>query len=241
MRDLGKMKVVLPSHPPLQKSDSDIRSSAMDGLVPVEKRPRARSVSAEDGLSYPSTKGLETPPRLMTNSLPRNLRGAGNSPSTWSSPSTPEPFDDAIATELVTVIRAHPLFAKVQGNDDFFRDICSSMSLRHYQPGDVVVREGDMARAMFFVVKGTVTVISGDGEITFAELSAGSFFGEIGILFNIARTATVSSKTKCVLAALTADTFQKRLAQYPEVGLIINGEAQERFKSLARESRSGAR
>ncbi|KAI8813706.1 hypothetical protein BJ742DRAFT_672450 [Cladochytrium replicatum] len=118
---------------------------------------------------------------------------------------------------------------------DFFRDICGSMSLRHYQPGDVVVREGDMARAMFFVVKGTVTVISGDGEITFAELSAGSFFGEIGILFNIARTATVSSKTKCVLAALTADTFQKRLAQYPEVSLIINAEAQERFKSLARE------
>jgi hypothetical protein len=69
----------------------------------------------------------------------------------------------------------HPLFAAA--SEGFTNELCSKMRIRHQQPGDVIIQEGEIGRAMFFVVKGSVTVISADGERFFAELSAGNFFG----------------------------------------------------------------
>lgn len=47
--------------------------------------------------------------------------------------------------------------------------------------------EGSEAKAMYFLVKGAVAVVSRDLESTYAELLPGSFFGEIGILMDIPR------------------------------------------------------
>ena len=63
----------------------------------------------------------------------------------------------------------------VVGSDDFLSDVAKVMHLRHCNAGDVVIKEGDAAKAMFFVVKGTVKVISEDGEINYAELGPGNF------------------------------------------------------------------
>ena len=51
------------------------------------------------------------------------------------------------------------------------------MHLRVCQPGDYIVREGEIGKAMFLVVKGVVTVSSKDGESIFADLGHGNFFG----------------------------------------------------------------
>ncbi|KAJ3300093.1 hypothetical protein HK104_004562 [Borealophlyctis nickersoniae] len=107
------------------------------------------------------------------------------------------------------------------------------MHSRHYNAGDVVIKEGDPAKAMFFVVKGTVKVISADGEINFAELNPGNFFGEIGIMFHINRTATVIAKTKCLVAALTAEALEAKTALYPEIQDLIKAAAQERYRQWA--------
>jgi F-box/leucine-rich repeat protein 7 len=79
-----------------------------------------------------------------------------------------------------------------------------------------------------------VQVCSRDAECIFAELHQGSFFGEIGILFSIPRTATIIADTKCFVACLTAETLQKILPKYPQVEKVIRFEAEERLAILTK-------
>jgi F-box/leucine-rich repeat protein 7 len=93
-------------------------------------------------------------------------------------------------------------------------------------------RQGDPSKALFFLLRGSVHVCSRDNECIFAELHQGSFFGEIGILFSIPRTATIMAATKCFVACLTAETLQSILPKYPQVEKVIRFEAEERLAML---------
>ena len=65
--------------------------------------------------------------------------------------------------------------------------------IRMYQPGDHIIRQKDVAKGMFFIIRGSVTVTSDDGEVLFAELNAPGYckffvnswlVGEIGLVYN---------------------------------------------------------
>jgi F-box/leucine-rich repeat protein 7 len=106
------------------------------------------------------------------------------------------------------------------------------MHLRTYTPRDVIIVEGEPAKAMFFLLRGSVDVCSADFERIYATLPRGSCFGEIGILYSMPRTATVIASTKCIVAALTAEEVKTLLPQYPEVEKMLRFEAEERLALL---------
>jgi CRP-like cAMP-binding protein len=58
-------------------------------------------------------------------------------------------------------------------------------------PGEAVVREGDASDAMYVILEGRFEVKSGDRLI--ASLGPGDYFGEVGVLQDVPRTATVLS------------------------------------------------
>ena len=97
------------------------------------------------------------------------------------------------------------------------------------------MRQGEISKAVFFIVKGTIEVINNDGEITFAELSSGSYVGEIGIMFNMKRTASVVAKTNCTLLVMTGDDLRSVLKKYPEAERSMQKAAHQRITDLARE------
>lgn len=75
---------------------------------------------------------------------------------------------------------------------------------------------------------------SRDGESTYAELKPGAFFGEIGILMSIPRTATIVARTKCLLVVLKKEDLVKELPGFPDVERAIRDEASERLSILNR-------
>jgi F-box/leucine-rich repeat protein 7 len=85
---------------------------------------------------------------------------------------------------------------------------------------------------MYWLVRGAVAVTSRDGESTYAELKPGSFFGEIGVLMSIPRTATIVARTKCLLVVLKKEDLAKELPKFPDVESAIREEAQERLAIL---------
>ena len=81
--------------------------------------------------------------------------------------------------------------------------------------GDVIVRQGAPADKFFIIIDGEVEVIrEDDGQTrTLATLKRGQFFGEIAILRNTPRMATVKALTPTTLFAMERHEFQGLLAQ----------------------------
>lgn len=85
---------------------------------------------------------------------------------------------------------------------------------------------------MYWLVRGAVAVTSRDGEATYAELRPGAFFGEIGILMDVPRTATIIARTKCLLVVLKKEDLRTELPNFPEMEQAMKEEAQERLTIL---------
>ncbi|RKU43736.1 hypothetical protein DL546_005605 [Coniochaeta pulveracea] len=132
--------------------------------------------------------------------------------------------------DLVDRIRSFPLF--LAAPEEFINTIVTRLKpvvcLAHEQ----ILTEGDEARAMYWLVRGVVAVTSRDGEAVYAELKPGAFFGEIGVLMDIPRTATIIARTKCMLVVLKKEDLQAELPKYPDMEKAIRQEAQERLNIL---------
>ncbi|KAK5656958.1 hypothetical protein OQA88_3480 [Cercophora sp. LCS_1] len=146
-------------------------------------------------------------------------------PSPLTASSIPEmPWD------IFNRIQSFPLF--MSAPDDFLIAIGAHLKLVAHSAHDHILTEGDEAKAMYWLVRGAVAVTSRDGEAVYAELKPGAFFGEIGVLMDIPRTATIIARTKCLLIVLKKEDLQAELPKYPQMEKAIREEAQERLAVL---------
>ncbi|ERS94879.1 hypothetical protein HMPREF1624_08777 [Sporothrix schenckii ATCC 58251] len=145
------------------------------------------------------------------------------------SPLTASTFPD-MPLDLVDRIRSFPLF--VSAPDDFLAAIGKHLRPQIHAAHDLILTEGDDAKAMYWLVRGVVAVTSRDGEAVYAELTPGAFFGEIGVLMDVPRTATIVARSKCLLVVLKKEDLQTELPRYPDMEKAIRQEAEERLTIL---------
>ncbi|KAI9845551.1 MAG: hypothetical protein M1837_004648 [Sclerophora amabilis] len=166
-----------------------------------------------------------------------------NSETNPSRPVRPSPLTASqihgMPLELLDRIRSFPLFLSAPA--EFLVAIGSHLRPQLHSPHDYILTEGDDAKAMYWLVRGAVAVTSRDGEATYAELKPGAFFGEIGILMDIPRTATIVARTRCLLVVLKKEDLRKELPKFPEVERAIREEAQERLTILDRKKKESGR
>ncbi|KXL45327.1 hypothetical protein M433DRAFT_4593 [Acidomyces richmondensis BFW] len=137
--------------------------------------------------------------------------------------------------ELLDRLKAFPLFQSAP--ESFLLGIGKSLRLSIYQTNQEIIREGDDAKAMYWLVRGSVRVTSRDGESTHAELKPGAFFGEIGILMDMPRTASIVASMRSLVVRLNKEDLQKTLPEYPDVERAIREEALERLAILERKKK----
>lgn len=92
-----------------------------------------------------------------------------------------------------------------------------------------VVRRGDPADAMFFIMSGDVQV---DIAPTPVRLGRGQYFGEIALIRDTVRTATVSTLAECQLLSLDVADFRRLLENNPGLKATITRTAEERLGVL---------
>jgi voltage-gated potassium channel len=93
------------------------------------------------------------------------------------------------------------------------------------QAGQVVVRKGDQADCMFFIVSGELEVELEDAR----KPLTGDFFGEIALLTGGTRSASVLAVTRAQLLVLNGKHFQTFLDHNPDLAETISRVAQERL------------
>lgn len=154
-------------------------------------------------------------------------------------PARPSPLASshikALPLELVDRLRSFPLFQSTP--ESFLIEVGQHLRPQLHSANDYILTEGDEAKAIYWLVRGAVSVTSRDGESIYAELKPGAFFGEIGVLMDRPRTATIVARTRCMLVVLTKEDFRNILPCFPDVERAIRDEAQERLMILEKKKK----
>lgn len=117
-----------------------------------------------------------------------------------------------------------PFFSSLQASQ--IAEIASVLKVYRAVRGEVLMRAGDLGETMYFLVSGQVEVRREDKA---SMLEAGDFFGEIALLEQCPRTATVKTLTRCQLLILDARDFHKVVATYPHLMDAIRETARIRL------------
>lgn len=101
---------------------------------------------------------------------------------------------------------------------------------RSFQAGDVIFKEGEEGVGFFMVSKGTVAVIRGGTEI--AKITEGGFFGEMALLDNHRRSATVRADTPVECIALMRSDFLAELRNNSDLAVEMLAVLSARVREL---------
>lgn len=128
--------------------------------------------------------------------------------------------------EIIDKLKQIPLFAGICENDDYMNEVSRICTIRKYRKEEKIIKEGDIGSEMFIVYDGAVEIIkrsrAGD-DYTVVKLKAehNIFFGEMGLIDDDKRSATVTASQDSVFIVLDKDDFEKLGNKYPEIGLPI--------------------
>ena len=111
--------------------------------------------------------------------------------------------------ELVSAV---PLFENIDAEKR--QSIANLLQPRLVIPGEVICKEGDAGDSMFFISSGALSVNLKDGAVT---LGSGEFFGEIALLRETPRVATVAANSFCELLVLRKADFEELLVKSPQL------------------------
>ncbi|MCP5209511.1 MAG: cAMP-activated global transcriptional regulator CRP [Hahellaceae bacterium] len=118
---------------------------------------------------------------------------------------------------------------------DFFLSQCHR---RRYPSKSTIIYAGDKSDSLFYIIKGSVTVIIEDDdgrEMIMAYLNAGDFFGEMGLFDNMdSRSAWVKAKSECEVAEISYTKFREVSSDDPRILYFIGEQMASRLRQTTK-------
>jgi len=114
-------------------------------------------------------------------------------------------------TTTAEILRALPYFADL--SDDLIENVCELSEQIDLESGDVIIEEGSESEEMYVVAEGelVVTKLSGGKEVELARINPGEVVGEIALLDEAPRTATVAASAKTLAIKIPVSAFEALL------------------------------
>ncbi len=110
---------------------------------------------------------------------------------------------------------------------EFVTRIAIKLELLIITPGETLMKQHEVGNEMYFIISGMLDVIR-DGNSIFL-LKEGDFFGEMALVDNKPRTATVKARSYCNLYKLERSIFEKIISDFPEIAEQIKAKAKSRI------------
>ena len=123
-------------------------------------------------------------------------------------------------------------------DDEAIQKFLEHCHRKQYSAKTTIIRQGDPSHDLFYIVKGSVSVMLEDEEgreLVLAYLNPGDFFGEIG-LFNehLNRSALVRAKTQCEVATITYEKLKSMSTVFPDLLFAISSQLATRLRKMNR-------
>ena len=131
----------------------------------------------------------------------------------------------------IDLLKKVPLFAGCSKSE--LRELAMTADEIDLRDGHVLTKEGRPGREFFVLVEGTARVTRKDKKI--ADLNAGDWFGEIALLTDAPRTATVTATSRVNVLVITDRGFRRVVETMPSIALKVLACVGER---LARDAKS---
>jgi len=127
--------------------------------------------------------------------------------------------------ETLAIVREIPIFAPLPA--PAIERLMANVVRVTADAGEVIIREGDVGDRFYAIVNGEAVVTRG-GELV-AKRGPGDFFGEIALLRDVPRTATVTATTPVALLALDREPFLEAVTGHPQSRELAEAIVEERL------------
>jgi CRP-like cAMP-binding protein len=133
--------------------------------------------------------------------------------------------------EEVGMLQRIPLFANIEAPK--LKLLAFTSERVAFEAGHVLFREGDMGDAAYIIMEGEADVLvdSPAGPVTVAVLGHNAFVGEIAILCDVPRTATVKARQRLVCLRISKELFLRLINEFPQMAVAVVRELALRLEA----------
>jgi len=120
------------------------------------------------------------------------------------------------------VLRTVPLFATFP--EEQLRMLATLVSRRSATRGSIIMAAGDPTDSLYIILSGRLKVMMSDAdgkEVILSILGPGEFFGEMGLIDDAPRSASVVAIEPCELLVITRRDFKKSMAENTEMAMAV--------------------
>ncbi|HEX2888488.1 cyclic nucleotide-binding domain-containing protein [Vineibacter terrae] len=134
--------------------------------------------------------------------------------------------------EEVELLKTVPIFSKIEPAK--LKLIAFTSDRMTFDVGQELCHQGDIGDAMYVILGGSADVLidSPNGPIKVAELRRNGFFGEMAILCDMPRTATVTAHEKLTALKIPKEMFFRLVAEFPQMAVEIMRELAHRVEDM---------
>ena len=132
-------------------------------------------------------------------------------------------------------LKSIPLFADL--NEEELRLLADAQMVRKFQKNVIVLHEGDQSNALYLIDSGQVKVskINEDGkEVVLSILGEGDHFGEMSLIDDEPRSASIITKTTCDFSLIRKQDFEQVLGANPQLALAVMRSLCQRLRAADR-------
>jgi len=148
-------------------------------------------------------------------------------------------------TEEVALLKSIPLFAKIEPSK--LKLLAFTSERLTFDPDQILCKQGDPGDSAYVVIDGAVRIsidapTAPTGQIELATLGPGAIVGEIAILCDVPRTATVTATGKTVTLRISKELFFRLITEFPQIAVEVMRELAHRLEKTnvqLREARVG--